>query len=100
MLNTNNATADLHTLASSSARRINREQAALYLGVSKRTLEDWGRTWRDAALRGKPECTKGPPFVKIGKKRVLYEIRHLDHFRSYYQRWDEATACWRQPCTA
>lgn len=97
MLNLNVTPTALHVLASSSARRINREKAAKYLGVSKRTLEDWGRTWRQPELLGTPEGRKGPPPFKIGKKRVLYEVRHLDHFRSYYTKWDDTTALWQEP---
>jgi len=88
---------ELQVLASSLARRIDRKASAERVGVSKRTLEDWGRTWAAAEVLGKPELRKGPPPFRVSRKRVLYEVRHLDHFRSYYKRWDDATAYWKDP---
>jgi hypothetical protein len=67
-------------LATSPARRISPKAAAAYLGVSVRTLEEWRRAWNRAAEEGKPELRRGPPFFKIGGKRVLYEIGDLEHF--------------------
>ena len=63
----------LAALAKSPPRRIT-TAAAVYLGVSNRTLEEWRRAGR------------GPQFIKIGKKIVRYEIAELDKFLAEGQR--------------
>jgi Helix-turn-helix domain len=64
----------LAALAKLPPSRINTDAAAVYLDVSKRTLEEWRRAGR------------GPQFIKIGKKIVRYEIAELDKFVAEGQR--------------
>jgi hypothetical protein len=49
------------------ARRVGTQEAAAYCRLSPRTLEKW------RLLGG------GPPFLKLGR-RVLYDLRDLDHW--------------------
>jgi hypothetical protein len=64
-------------------RLINEEEAAIYIGISARTLQDlrgatpkrWTReTLKDAMSKG---GIVPPPFVEVGSKR-LYDIKKLD----------------------
>lgn len=50
------------------AERISPKKAALYLGVSVRTLEEWRKK------------KIGPAFVKLGPKLIRYEVEELDRF--------------------
>ena len=58
----------LAALAKSLPSRMKTAAAAVRLGVKKRTLEQWRHD------------RYGPPFIKIGKKIVLYEVAELDKF--------------------
>ena len=49
------------------SKRLGNRQAAQYIGVASQTLNNM-RHYR-----------KGPDYIKIGRK-VLYDIRDLDHF--------------------
>lgn len=50
--------------------RLNRKDAALYLGVSSKTLAEWAR------------CGRGPPYFKVGS-RCFYFVNDLKtHIRS------------------
>jgi len=51
-----------------STNRLNREQAASYLGVKSQTLSVWACTGRYSL-----------PFIKVGRK-VFYRIEDLDNF--------------------
>jgi len=47
-------------------RYLTTEEAAEYLGLSHRTLQDW-------------RCAKeGPPYVVLGPRNIKYDIRDLD----------------------
>jgi excisionase family DNA binding protein len=47
-------------------RYLTTEEAAEYLGLSKRTLQDW-------------RCDlTGPPFIKFGPRHVKYDVQDLD----------------------
>ena len=52
-------------------RRLSETEAALYLGVAKRTLQDW-------------RCRKiGPAYSKLGagmRARIVYDVADLDAF--------------------
>lgn len=52
----------------SYAERVSTKKAALFLGVSVRTLEEW----RKKGI--------GPAFVKLGRKLVRYEMADLESF--------------------
>jgi hypothetical protein len=71
---------ELQALAASPERRILPAAAAKYLGFSIRTLEDWRLAWRLAEAVGDLALRKGPPFYKIGKKRVLYQVSDLNAY--------------------
>ncbi|MFP7722322.1 helix-turn-helix transcriptional regulator [Lysobacter sp. A3-1-A15] len=53
---------------STYAERVSPKKAALFLGVSIRTLEEWRKR------------KIGPAFVKLGPKLVRYEIAELERF--------------------
>lgn len=53
---------------SAHVERIAPKKAALYLGVSVRTLEEWRKK------------KIGPAFVKLGPKLVRYEVAALERF--------------------
>lgn len=53
---------------SKPAERISPQKAALFLGISVRTLEEWRRK------------KTGPTFVKLGPKLIRYEIAELERF--------------------
>lgn len=53
---------------STYAERISPKNAALFLGVSVRTLEEWRKK------------KIGPAFVKLGPKLVRYEVAELERF--------------------
>lgn len=53
---------------SKPAERISPQKAALFLGISVRTLEEWRRK------------KTGPAFVKLGPKLIRYEIAELERF--------------------
>jgi len=55
-------------------RLVNEIDAAKYLGVSHRTLQNW-------RIRG-----GGPRYVKIGQRTVRYRVRELDA-------WIEELSC-------
>jgi hypothetical protein len=86
MSNQDEEFAALMKRSTSSARRINPEETADRLGVSGRTLEDWRRAWRKADKDRNPALRKGPPFIKLSRKRVLYTVSDVDAFDSTYQR--------------
>lgn len=49
-------------------RYLTTKEAAIYLGMEPRTLQDW-------------RCDKvGPPFILYGPRNVKYDIRDLDRW--------------------
>jgi predicted DNA-binding transcriptional regulator AlpA len=52
---------------------LDRNQAAEYLGLSRKTLDNWRTTGR------------GPRFLKLGS-RVLYPVAELDAFKTAHLR--------------
>ena len=59
---------EIQRLESLGPVRVNTEKAALFLGVSVRTLEEWRK--KDI----------GPAFMKIGRKLIRYEMAELERF--------------------
>ena len=58
--------ADENALGENVKRYLTTEQAAKYLGLSKRTLQDW-------------RCDQvGPPFIVFGPRNVKYDCVDLD----------------------
>jgi hypothetical protein len=58
----------------SPVRALNTGEAARYLGISPRTLQDW-------RLRGSDDPgERGPRFVTATPRLVLYEVQELDRW--------------------
>lgn len=55
-------------------RGLREPEAAHYLGVKPRQL----RMWRERAPDDPGE--KGPPFIRLGHRTVIYDVRALDEF--------------------
>lgn len=55
-------------------RGLREPAAAQYIGVTPRQL----RMWRERAPDDPGE--KGPPFIRLGHRTVVYDLRDLDAF--------------------
>ena len=77
-----------------SQRALRPRDVAERLGLSLRTLEDWRRTWLETAPTYRADLRKGPPFRKVGRKRILYELPDMQRFEANYRRWRDDSAYW------